>query len=160
MSQFALMYFPDRRAALGEMMRVLKPGGRLAVGVWGPFERATGYVALTEIAERRCGRAAADVLTAPFVLGDRDELIGLFTAAGVDEVVVDLRDGAMTFPTIEVFVETEVKGSPLESLLDEESYQGLLNEADEGLRQFLRDDGAVAMPMDAFVITGMKSNRD
>ncbi len=68
LSQFALMYFPDRIAALTEMRRVLKPAGRLAVAVWGPLERATGYVVLTEIAERRCGRAAADVLTAPFVL--------------------------------------------------------------------------------------------
>ena len=159
-SQFALMYFADRRAALREMMRVLKPGGRLAVAVWGPFERATGYVTLTEIAERRCGRAAADVLTAPFVLGDREELIGIFTAAGADEVVVDLRDGTMTFPTIEVFVETEVKGSPLESLLDDESYRGLLSEADERLQRFLGDDGAVTMPMDAFVITAAKSSRN
>jgi SAM-dependent methyltransferase len=157
MSQFALMYFPDRLAALGEMMRVLKPGGRLAVAVWGPFARATGYVTLTEIAQRRCGQAAADVLTAPFVLGDRDELIDIFDAAGVDDVVVELRDGTLTFPTVEVFVETEVKGSPLESLLDEESYQGLMHEADEKLRQFRSDDdGAVTMPMDAFVITGAK----
>ena len=126
----------------------------------GPFERATGYVTLTEIAERRCGRAAADVLTAPFVLGDREELIGIFTAAGADEVVVDLRDGTMTFPTIEVFVETEVKGSPLESLLDDESYRGLLSEADERLQRFLGDDGAVTMPMDAFVITAAKSSRN
>ena len=120
------------------------------------FERATGYVTLTEIAQRRCGQAAADVLMAPFVLGDRDELIGIFTAAGVDDVVVELRDGTVTFPTIEVFVETEVRGSPLESLLDQESYQGLMNEADERLRQFCSDDGAVTMPMDAFVITGTK----
>jgi len=32
----------------------------------------------------------------------------------------------MTYPTIEVFVETEVKGSPLKTLLDVESYQGLV----------------------------------
>jgi hypothetical protein len=37
----------------------------------------------------------------------------------------------MTFPTIEIFVETEVKGSPLEALLNEESYQGLMQEAAE-----------------------------
>lgn len=66
MSQFALMYFPDRTAALKEMVRVLRPGGRLAIAVRGPYERATGYAILTEIAQRRCGQAAADVLTAPF----------------------------------------------------------------------------------------------
>jgi hypothetical protein len=113
-------------------------------------------VALAELAQRRCGQAAADVLTAPFVLGDRDELIDMFAAAGVDDVVVELRAGTITFPTVEVFVETEVKGSPLESLLDEEGYQGLMNESAEKLRQFRRDDGAVTMPMDAFVITGAK----
>jgi ubiquinone/menaquinone biosynthesis C-methylase UbiE len=33
LSQFALMYFPDRTAALKEMARVLRPGGRLAIAV-------------------------------------------------------------------------------------------------------------------------------
>jgi hypothetical protein len=47
----------------------------------------------------------------------------------------------MTYPTIEVFVETEVKGSPLEALLDEESYQGLMREAQETLQQFCTDAG-------------------
>lgn len=154
MSQYSLMYFPDRIAALKEMIRVLKPAGRLAIAVWGPYERATGYVMLTEIAQRRCGQAAADVLTAPFVLGGRDKLIELFQEAGVD-VAVELWDGTMTFPTIKVFVETEVKGSPLETLLDEESYQGVIKEAEEKLQQFCADD-AVTMPMDAFVITGAK----
>ena len=116
MSQFALMYFPDRAAALKEMARVLRPGGRLAIAVWGPYERATSYVILTEITQRRCGQAAADVLTAPFALGDKDTLIDLCNAAGINEAVVALREGTMTYPTIEMFVETEVKGSPLDAL--------------------------------------------
>jgi SAM-dependent methyltransferase len=156
MSQFSLMYFSDRLAALKEMMRVLKPGGRLAIAVWGPYERARGYVLLTEIAKRRCGQAAADVLTAPFVLGDRDALLDLLKAGGVNDVVVELRDGTMTFPTIEVFVETEVKGSPLDPLLDDASYRGLMTEAQDQLQQFRADGGTLIMPMDAFVVTGEK----
>jgi hypothetical protein len=111
---------------------------------------------LTEIAKRRCGQAAADVLTAPFVLGDRDALLDLFKAGGVNDVVVELRDGSMTFPTIEVFVETEVKGSPLDPLLDDASYQGLMTEAQDQLQQFRADGGTLIMPMDAFVVTGEK----
>jgi SAM-dependent methyltransferase len=156
MSQFALMYFSDRSAAIREMVRVLRPSGRLAIAVWGPYERATGYVTLTEIAKRRCGQAAADVLTAPFALGEEDALRVLFDRAGVDEPDIELRDGTITFPSIELFVETEVKGSPLEDLLDEESYRGLMQEAREELQQFCIEGGEVAMPMDAFVITARK----
>lgn len=156
MSQFSLMYFPDRTAALKEMMRVLRPAGRLAVAVWGPYERATGYVLLTEITQRRCGQAAADVLTAPFALGDKNMLIDLCKASGINDAVVTLREGIINYPTIEIFVETEVKGSPLEALLDEESYQGLMQEAQERFQQFCKG-GEVIMPMDAFIITATKS---
>ncbi|WP_369258388.1 class I SAM-dependent methyltransferase [Geodermatophilus amargosae] len=152
-SQFALMFFPDPVAAVREMRRVLEPDGRLAVAVWGPHERATGYVVLTGIAERRCGRAAADVLTAPFVLGDRDALVGVFRAAGIDDVTVELRPGTVSFPTVDAFVETEVTGSPLEALLDGEGYRGLLAEARDALRPFCADDGRVTMPLDAYLVT-------
>jgi SAM-dependent methyltransferase len=41
-SQFALMYFPDRVASLREMWRTLAPGGRLAIAAWAPIEHARG----------------------------------------------------------------------------------------------------------------------
>lgn len=157
LSQFALMYFLDRAAALAEMVRVLRPAGRLVVAVWEPFERATGYVTLTEIARRRCGQAAADVLTAPFALGNMRTVRELFAAAGIDEAVVELRAGTMTFPTIEAFVETEVKGSPLEALLDEESYLRLVQEARDRLQEFRTDVGDIVMPLEALLIVANKS---
>ena len=159
-SQFALMYFSDRTAALTEMMRVLKPGGRLAIAVWGPFERATSYIILMEIAQRRCGQAAADVLTAPFVLSDKERLVELFKSAGIDPIAIELRAGTMTFPSIATFVELEVKGSPMEPLLDEASYRALVSEAEEKLRPFRTDRDAVVMPLEAYIITADKADSE
>jgi ubiquinone/menaquinone biosynthesis C-methylase UbiE len=87
-SQFALMYFPDRVASLSQMWRILAPAGRLAVAVWAPLDRAPGFRTLMEIAARRCGDEAAGVLRAPFVLGDQAELAELFVDAGIPEAEV------------------------------------------------------------------------
>lgn len=112
---------------------------------------------LTEIAKRRCGPAAADVLAAPFVLGDEDALRELFNDARVDEPAIALRDGVINFPSIAVFVETEVKGSPLETLLDVQRYQGLMQEAQEKLQRFHTEAGDVVIPMDAFIVTATRA---
>jgi ubiquinone/menaquinone biosynthesis C-methylase UbiE len=69
-SQFGLMFFEDRRAALREMWRVARPGGRIAVAVWAALESAPGYAAMTDLLQRLFGDRIADALRAPFTLGD------------------------------------------------------------------------------------------
>ncbi len=48
-SQFALMFFVDPRAAIGEMARVLRPEGKVAVATWAALERTPGYAAIIEL---------------------------------------------------------------------------------------------------------------
>lgn len=155
-SQFALMYFPEREGALREMWRVLAPGGHLAVAVWAPLERSTGYAILTEIAERRTNTQAAAVLKAPFVLGDSARLLELFRAAGISDPRLETRSGSAVFPSLSEFVRIEVKGSPLADLLDEPAYQALLSEASEKLASFCDHDGRVSLPLDAHIVNATK----
>jgi SAM-dependent methyltransferase len=155
-SQFALMYFPDRVASLREMWRTLAPGGRLAVAAWAPIDHARGYQVLVEIADRQCGRAAADVLAAPFVLGDHAGLAKLVAGSGIPGAEVTLHEGSIRFPSVAEFIRIEVKGSPLAELLSDEAMQSLAAEAETALAEFVVPSGEVVMPMDAHIVTAGK----
>jgi SAM-dependent methyltransferase len=155
-SQFALMYFPDRVTSLSETWRTLAPGGRLAIAVWAPIDRARGYQILVDIAVRQCGREAADVLAAPFVLGDQAELATLFVTSGISGANVTLHEGSIRFPSVHEFVRTEVRGSPLAEMLGDDTMQALAAESEHALVEFVVPSGEIVMPMDAHIVTATK----
>ena len=59
-----VQFFPDRPAALREMLRVLTPTGRLALGLWRRLEYQPFYAGLSEALERYVNREAAASLRA------------------------------------------------------------------------------------------------
>ncbi len=155
-SQFALMYFPDRVASLREMWRTLAPGGRLAVAVWAPIDRARGFQILADIAARQCGGQAAGVLAAPFVLGNQAELAKLFVDSGILGATITPHDGTLRFPSVKEFIRVEVKGSPLAGMLGDDAMETLTAEAERALAEFVVPPGAVVMPMGAHIVTASK----
>jgi SAM-dependent methyltransferase len=155
-SQFALMYFPDRAASLGEMWRILAPGGRLAIATWAPLANARGYQILVELATRLCGGEARDVLAAPFVLGDRAELAKLFVDSGISGANVALHEGSIRFPSVKEFVRIEVKGSPLADMVSDDAMENLAAESERALEEFVVPTGEAVMPMDGHIVTASK----
>jgi hypothetical protein len=126
------------------------------VAAWAPIDHARGYQILVDIALRRCGREAADVLAAPFVLGDQVKLAKLFVDSGVSGAEVTLHEGSIRFPSVREFVRIEVKGSPLAEMLSDDVMQSLATESEDALVEFVVPSGEVVMPMDAHIVTASK----
>ena len=156
-SQFGLMFFEDRAAGLREMMRVLKPGGRLAVAVCDSLERSPGYAAVADMLERLFGNDVANAFRAPFVLGNADLLHALCAEAGIGSAEVKRISGTVRFASIESLISTERACVwTLGGLLDDEQFKRLLEEAERVLVPFVTAGGAVAFDMPALVITASK----
>lgn len=157
-SQFGLMFFENRVAALTEMWRVLRPGGgRLAVAVWDSLDRTPGYAAMVALLQRLFGDRAADALRAPYVLGEPQALMSLFAEADVPNARVRTLDGTARFPSIESWVHTDVKGWTLSDMIDDTQYAVLLREAKTALTPYLRPDGTVAFRAPAHIVAAAKS---
>ncbi len=80
-SQFALMFFADRSAAVSEMARVARPGGTVVIATWATVDQSPGYAAMVELLDRLFGGETASALLAPFVLGTRDALAAVVGAS-------------------------------------------------------------------------------
>jgi ubiquinone/menaquinone biosynthesis C-methylase UbiE len=154
--QFGLMFFENRRAALEEMMRVLRQSGHLAVAVWDSLVNIPGYAAVTKLLERLFGSEVADGMQAPFVLGNTKVLQSLFADAGVSNAQIMTYEGTAHFPSINSWIYTEIKGWTFADMIDDAQYQRLLQEAKKELRQFVTPEGAVAFRLPAHIVTATK----
>ena len=157
-SQFALMFFESKPTAIAEMLRVLRPRGRLAVAVWDSLERAPGYYALTELLRQLFGAEIATALQAPFTLGETRDLKRLLSDAGAVEVQVQTQPGSVCFASIDAVVSTEHACIwTLGGLLDEQQFKLLRERAHSALRPFVQSDGSVRFECPAHIVTATKA---
>jgi ubiquinone/menaquinone biosynthesis C-methylase UbiE len=152
-SQFGLMFFEDRRAAIREMVRVLRPGGRLAVAVWDSLDNTPGYAAMAKLLQKLFGEEVANGLRAPFVLGDVQEFKELFSHAALTDTNVVTPVGTARFDSIRAWVHTEIKGWVLADALDDIQFARLLKEAEKVLSSFVTADGKVTFASPAHIFS-------
>jgi ubiquinone/menaquinone biosynthesis C-methylase UbiE len=155
-SQFGLMFFRDRGAALREAVRVLTPEGRVAFAVWDSLDSMPAYATEVAVLERVAGERAADAVRAPFVLGNREGLAALFEDAGVASVAVTTDRGRAEFPSVRVMVEADLRGwlPVMGVVLSEEQIARTLDAAEDALAPYVTAAGTVAFDTSAHVVTG------
>jgi len=156
LSQFGLMFFQDRMAALQEMWRVLRPAGRLAIAVWDSLERSPGYHGLANLLRELFGEDAASGLEAPFCLGDTRELRALLSRSSIDDAHIETHPGEARYPSLEAWITMNVKGWTLAGMLDDGQIEHLLSQARLRLREFVARDGSVHVPTPAHILTATR----
>jgi SAM-dependent methyltransferase len=152
--QQGLQYFPDRVAALREMRRVTKPGGRLALSV---FCDGEGHRAFAAPIERHLGPEAAAISLEPLKLPDGELIKRLVEQAGwrltsFERVELRTRFGSPREFILYTFA-TRLK--PALEQVDESVREALARDAMEALSPF-SDETGCHFKLAAHVVTASR----
>ncbi len=106
--QQGLQFFPDKAAALGEMFRVLAPGGRAATSTWTEIANNPFFDVFAGVIQKHLG---APALHTPFSLGDQTTLRSLFVDARFDVIAIERVRRTVRFPSPDRFVALGLAGA-------------------------------------------------
>lgn len=155
--QQGLQFFPDRAAAMREMARVLTPGGRISLNVWGALERQPFFVA----AHAAIGSSfdAEDFnFNLAYSLNTAEELRQLARNAGLRDIHVRFEHRTMRHPAPAWFVSGWIRAMPFAAqflALSDDRKQALIADIVKRLAGYV-DDGGLAIPMENHFLTASK----
>jgi SAM-dependent methyltransferase len=88
--------------AAGEIRRVLRPGGRVALAVWGPRERNPWLgVVFDAVGAHTGAQVPPPGIPGPFSLQDAGELEAVLSAAGLSDVAVGEQPAPLRSPSFD-----------------------------------------------------------
>jgi len=154
--QSGLMFVPDPAAAVREMARVVRPGGRVAAQVWSSLDRQAGIQPIADAVARHASPDAVGLISTYFRLGDRDQFTGRFTRAGLQ--VTDVRTLQVTVraPSVDAYIATEVESTPLIDRISDDVYRRIREEAGGGLTRYCDESGTLDLPLEAYLVAARR----
>jgi SAM-dependent methyltransferase len=121
-SRFGVMFFEDPTAAFANILKGLKPGGRLAFVCWRPFTENPWMATPLAAAQPLFPEPAppADPLApGPFAFADPNRVRGILAGAGFTDIALKPQDKPIGAPDLDEAVETAPKVGPLGARLRE-----------------------------------------
>ena len=161
-SRFGIMFFPSPVDAVREMLRVLKPGRKLALAVWHFAERNPFHYTLSRVIDRYVDSPppAPDALDA-FRFAAPGKLVQVLTEAGAIAPSERLLQFTIQAPTsVEDFwiLRREMSDKLREkiAMLSKEQMTEVSSQVLEGLREYSTDHG-MSFPAEVLIVSGARS---
>jgi ubiquinone/menaquinone biosynthesis C-methylase UbiE len=159
-SRFGVMFFPSPVAGVREMLRVLKPGGKLVLAAWHFSESNPYHDTLTRIVERYTGTpSAAPDAPGPFRFASPGKLLEVVQQAGADSAAEYLLRFDIRAPiSVEKFWNLRVDMGLRDKLstLSAEQVAAIRTEALQALREYASPAG-VSFPGQVLIVSGSKA---
>ena len=151
--QQGLQFCPNRAAAVREMLRVLRMGGRLLCSVWRDLPHNVYMQAVVRAAAQHINADAGQRMSAPCTLGNREELRLLLQTAGFRDVRIRIDILPMRVRSLEQFFPGQFAASPIANdlaALDTTRRERFFEQITTALQPY-RDDEGYTIPYETHV---------
>jgi ubiquinone/menaquinone biosynthesis C-methylase UbiE len=153
--QAGLQFISDQLAALQEMHRVLKPGGRVVITVFREIQHAPAFAILAETVTSYAAPLMIRSIMTPFTLGDIDAVQKLVEQAGFQRISIREETKEIHFPSAEKFVRGRLLGTYHHDTVDDQMLARAVKETGEALRPY-EVNGELVFPMTGYILLAYK----
>jgi ubiquinone/menaquinone biosynthesis C-methylase UbiE len=157
--QQGLQFCPDKAAAVSELRRVLRDGGRLALSVWRDIGHCPYMLVVTGALAHHVGAEASQRMSAPCSFGSADALRAVLRQVGFKDVQIRIDVLPMRVASLEAFLPGQFMASPIAAdvvgALDERARGAFFDDVMGRLLPYM-DDAGLAAPLEAHSVTASR----
>jgi len=161
-SRLGVMFFADPVAAFSNLIKALRPGGRLCMAVWATIDENTHWKVPYEIAVRHLGppKPQPPHAPGPHAFGDRAYLRGILDAAGFTAIAIEPRQFHVHGDTAAGMAEHAGLFGLVQRLIeekqaDEATRDAIVAETEAAFAPYVTNDG-VRLPATFLLVTARR----